>query len=223
MIWHLWPSLCHPRPSPFNPQFYQSITFQQFKNWHSFCPCMPQIIISHDGHPLICRQKERVVNRLRIYIACLYLLVICVIGASAEPNKPVTSALPMQLTTAGSTQVILHDMDPTDHRITLEIRSPDITSMPAKSAVRLAFDTQITHVTQPHAPMPLALETAVAGKHVTFFLARDPFAFPQPWAYTVTIVFNRLPRTGVIATGDTPPQDVTYPTLLSTVQAAPGT
>lgn len=160
-------------------------------------------------------------SRLKIYIVCLYLLITCAIGASAEPNKP--PALPMPLTTNGPAQVILHDVQSADHRLVLEIRSPELTSMPARSAISLSFDTQITHVTEPQVSAPLTLEKAVADKHVTFFLARDPFAFPQPWAYTVTIAFNQLPRTGAIAVGDTPPQTVTYPAPSLAVQAVPGT
>ncbi len=162
-------------------------------------------------------------NRLTAFMTCLYLLVICVMGASADPREPEAPALPIQLEAIGPAQVILHGMQLTNHRLTLEIRSPEITSIPAKSAIRLSFDTQITHTTQPQVASPLTLETVVADRHITFFLARDPFAFPQPWTYMVTIAFNQLPRTGAIAFGDAPPQDVTFPAPSSTTPALPGT
>lgn len=162
-------------------------------------------------------------HRLTICMAYLYLLVFCAIGAHAESDPSAAFARPLTLTTSGPAQVILHDIQTTDQRLTLEIRSSDIVSMPAKSAIHFAFDTPIIDLTQPNAPMPLALETAVADKQVTFFLARDPFAFPQPWSYTITIAFHQLPRTGAITFGDAPAQTVTYPVPSPTVATSPGT
>ncbi len=156
----------------------------------------------------------------------VFVLFTCAIGAGAQPPSAQiasTAPLPMLLTTVGQTQVILHDMQPANHRLVLEIRSPDVTSMPSRSELRLAFDTRVAEVTEPRAPMPLRLETAVADRQVTFFLARDPFAFPQPWSYTVTIAFNQLPRTGAVTLGNLPSQNVTYPSPAPVVQALPGT
>jgi hypothetical protein len=124
--------------------------------------------------------------------------------------------------TVGQTQVMLHDVQPADRRLVLEIRSLDVTFMPARSTLRLAFNTQITHVTEPSAPMPLRLETAVADRQVTFLLARDPFALPQPWSYIVAIAFSQLPQTGTVTLGNLPPHHVTYPSALPSVPTLPG-
>jgi hypothetical protein len=136
---------------------------------------------------------------------------------------PSAPALPMLLTTLGQTQVILHDMQADGQRLVLEIRNPDVTSMPSRSALHLAFDTRIADVTQPGERMPLRLETAITDQQVTFFLTRDPFAFPQPWSYTVTIAFNQMPQTGSISLGNLPPQHVAYPSPSPTLPPLPGT
>jgi len=163
------------------------------------------------------------VHRFITVIRFVCILSLCAFGVSADPNQPIASklALPMLLTTLGQTQIILHDMQPTDHRLVLEIRSPDVTSMPSRSALHLAFDTQITEVSKPNAPMPLRLETAVTDQQISFFLARDPFAFPQPWSYTVAIKFNKMPQTGSVTLEDLPPQNVIYPSPLPTMPTPP--
>ncbi len=152
-------------------------------------------------------------GRLINVMVFVCMLSMGALSLRAEPRSPLppAAALPMLLTTVGQTQVILHDMQPTSHRLVLELRSPDVTSMPSRSALHLSFDARVADVTAPSAPMPWRLETAVTGQQVTFFLARDPFAFPQPWSYTVTIAFNRLPQTGTVTWGSLPPQHVTYP------------
>jgi hypothetical protein len=163
------------------------------------------------------------VSRLINIIVFVGMLSAYAFGVRAAPNQPPSPpapVLPMLLTTVGQTQVILHDMQPSDHRLIFEIRSPDVTSMPSRSTLHLSFDARIDHVTEPSAPMPLRLETAVAGQQVTFFLVRDPFAFPQPWSYTVTIAFSRLPQTGTVTLGSLPPQNVTYPPPSPAVQVS---
>ncbi len=131
----------------------------------------------------------------------------------------------MLLATVGPTQVMLHAMQADDHRLVLEIRCPDVTSMPSRSALHLSFDARIADVTESRAPMPLRLETAVADQQVTLSLARDPFAFPQPWSYTLTIAFDQFPDTGTITLGNLPPQPVTYPSSppVVPVNTLPGT
>jgi hypothetical protein len=128
----------------------------------------------------------------------------------------------MLLTTVGKTQVILHDMQPAAHRLVLEIRHPDVTSMPSRSALHLTFDTQVEAVSKSNAPMPLRLETAVAEQQISLFLARDPFAFPQLWSYLMTISFDQMPQTGSVTLGELPPQHVTYPSPVSNVKTLPG-
>ncbi|ETW95948.1 MAG: hypothetical protein ETSY1_28565 [Candidatus Entotheonella factor] len=159
-------------------------------------------------------------------IVFIGILSACAFGAHAEPGgQPTPSTLPSLLTTIGQTQVILHDIRTADHRLVLELRSPDVTSMPSRSALHLAFDTRIKAISEPSPLMPLRLETAITDQQVTFFLARDPFAFPQPWSYTVTIAFNRLPQTGTVTWGNLPPQKVTYPSTppVAQVNTLPGT
>ena len=162
-------------------------------------------------------------GRFITIIRVMCILSICTFGVSAEPDQPMASApaLPMLLTTLGQTQVILHDMQADSQRLVLEIRNPDVTSMSSRSALHLAFDTQIADVIESGQQMPLQLETAVADQQVTFFLARDPFAFPQPWSYTVTIAFNRIPQTGSVSLGNLPPQHVAYPSPSPTVPPPP--
>ncbi|ETW95026.1 hypothetical protein [Candidatus Entotheonella palauensis] len=159
-------------------------------------------------------------------IVFVCVLSACAFGAGAEPSsKPSTPTLPMLLTTVGQTQVILHDMRDADQRLVLELRSPDVTSMPSRGALHLTFDARISNISEPSTPMPLRLETAVTDQQVTFFLARDPFAFPQPWSYTVTIAFHQLPQTGAVTWGNLTPQKVTYPSPppAGQVNTLPGT
>ena len=170
-------------------------------------------------------------NRLINAIVCMCMLSMYALGVRAEPHQPIHPAptLPMLLATVGQTQVILHDLQPEGHRLVLELRNPDVTAMPSRSALHVSFDARITDITKPSAPMPLRLETAVADQQVTFFLDRDPFAWPQPWSHTVTITFNRMPQTSVVTWENLPPQHVTYPSPSPAVQmnvnvkALPGT
>ena len=152
-------------------------------------------------------------GRLIHVIVCVWVLSMCAAGVWAEPNPPTppAQALPTPLTTVGQTQIILHDIQPDRQRLVLQIRSSDVTAMPSRTALHLSFDTHITHISEPGAPMPLRLETAVSDQQVTFYLARDPFAFPQPWSYTVTIAFDHLPHRGAITLGNSQPQHVIYP------------
>lgn len=162
--------------------------------------------------------------RVKTIILFVYVLLMCAFGVSAEPAKPSapTPGLPMLLTTVGQTQVILHDMQPAAHRLVLEIRHPEVTSMPSKSALHLTFDTQVEEVSKPSTPMPLLIETAVVEQQISLFLARDPFAFPQPWSYLMIIAFDRMPQTGSVTLGALPPQHVTYPSPASNVKTLPG-
>ena len=98
----------------------------------------------------------------------IYLLLVCGLAlgawaASAEPVKPETPELPVLLTTVGGTQVILRDMQAAEHRLVLELHHPDVTDMPPRSELRLAFDTQVAEVSKPKGPMPLRLDAAVAS------------------------------------------------------------
>jgi hypothetical protein len=131
----------------------------------------------------------------------------------------------MVLTTVGQTQVILHDLQPASRRLVLELRSPDVTLMPSRSTLHLAFDTQITEVSKSSAPRSMRLETAVTNQQISFFLARDPFAFPQPWSYTMAITFNKMPQSGAVTLENQPPQHVIYPSPLPTMPtpSLPGT
>ncbi|PON15823.1 hypothetical protein C2W62_21795 [Candidatus Entotheonella serta] len=162
-------------------------------------------------------------SRLINFIVFVCVLSMCAFGVWAEPNPPnaPAPALPKLLTTVETTQVILYDIQPDEHRLVLKIRNSDVTAMPSRSALHLSFDAHITDISEPRAPMPLRLETAINDRQVTFFLTRDPFAFPQPWSYTVTIAFDHLPQTGAITLGNAPQQHVTYPSTVSSAHATP--
>jgi len=166
------------------------------------------------------------VHLLKIYLLLVCGLALGVWAASAEPVEPAMPELPVLLTTVGGTQVILRDMQAVEHRLVLELRHPDVTALPSRSELRLAFDTQVVEVSKPKGPMPLRLDAAVAGQQISLSLTRDPFAFPQPWSYTMNIAFNRLPQSGSIAFGELPPERVTYPAPAApgvSVTPAPGT
>jgi len=167
------------------------------------------------------------VYRLKTLILWVGVVLMFVSGVSAKPARSddAIAELPMLLATVGQTQVILHDMQPATHRLVIEIRHPDVTSMPSRSTLHLVFDTQVTEVSEPRAPLPLRLETAVAGQQISLFMARDPFASPQPWSYTMTVAFNRMPQIGSVTLGELPPQHVTYPspTSVAPVNTPPGT
>jgi hypothetical protein len=152
------------------------------------------------------------VSLLTRTIVIAFVLSACVIDVGAKPNQPVASAsvLPMLLTTMGHTQIVLHDIQPDNH-MTLEICSSDVTAMPSRSTLRMSFDASITHLNEFRAPVPLQIETAVGSHQVTFVLARDPFAAPQPWSYRITLGFNQLPRTGIMTLGNLPPEQVAFP------------
>ena len=166
--------------------------------------------------------KESAVRLLTTYMLLVCGLVMGALAASAEPAEPSAPELPALLTTIGQTQVILRDMQAAEHRIVLEIRHPDVTAMPSRSELRLAFDSPVTEVRKSGANMPLRLDAAIAGQQIALSLARDPFALPQPWSYTMSIAFHRLPQSGVVTLGELQPQRVTFPST-DRVTPAPGT
>ncbi len=166
-------------------------------------------------------------GRFITFVIWFWALSMCAVGAWAETRDLISPppTLPISLATVGPNRVILHDVQPESHRVVLEIRCPDVTSMPSRSELHLSFDARIADVSEPRHPMPLRLETAVTAQRVSLFLARDPFAFPQPWSYLVTIAFDQLPHSGTITWGSLSPESITYPALspVEHGRALPGT
>jgi hypothetical protein len=155
--------------------------------------------------------------------AVMALLVAVAIHASTVAGGPATTAMAPEsvtFTALGGVRIALRAADSSTKRLVFDVQGDDVTRVSQDVPIRFAFNTPITRVSLPEAPMRIRVDTTVVDRTATFFLARDPFSPPLGWRYTVVIEVETFPESGHLTIGTAETQEVFFHLPPITVPAA---
>ena len=163
------------------------------------------------------------------YRAVMALLVAVVMQTSTVAGVPAATAMAPEsvtFTTLGGVRIALREADTSTKRLVFDVQGDDVTRVPQDVPIRFAFNTPITRVSLPEAPTRIRVDTMVADRTATFFLARDPFSPPLGWRYTVVIEVETFPKSGHLTIGAAETQEVFFhlpPTAVPTTTSRSST